>query len=169
MLMQRPHSRTISLATAAVLMLPVACGSPTDVRSEPRHCSRTSEFGNTGCADIEGVVLDASSHGVAGISVGARFLASPVVIDRAVPGMLGDAAATTDRDGRFRLRITRYSGGPPSAGPDTLSVLVNAEDTRQIGGGVLPTVRGSVLTQVTLAPVGATPAVVTITIRLPLP
>lgn len=51
------HFVKILAATAAIGMSG-ACGSPTDVRPDSGACRQTAEFGNTGCAEVESVVLD---------------------------------------------------------------------------------------------------------------
>lgn len=150
------HAR---LVRAMGLLAITACGSSlVDPDSGP--CSRTYEFGNTGCAEIEGTVLGSSDQVLPGIIVGPGPPAS---------GGFNTTYVTTDSDGRFRFRITRFAGGPPADGPDTTSLFVHAADPRSAGVNIPATVRDSVLAHVTIAPVGTAPEPTTVTIRLPTP
>ena len=148
------------VAIAAGLLTIAACNSlPIDPigRLDAGSCEQTYEFGNTGCAEIEGTVRDRQDRALPGMIVGPRYLASG----------FNTPYATTDSDGRFRLRITRFAANPPAVGPDTATVYVLAYDPRSSGINIPATVRDSVLALVTVAPVGQVPAPTVVTIRLP--
>lgn len=146
---------------AGVLALLAACASSTDPRHDPWACEQTREFSNHGCADIHGVVLDAEERGVQGIYVGAR--------DVTGRGGFNSPYATTDSEGRFRLRLTQYSRLPTGSGPDTVSVFVIATDPRSATVGVPATVRDSVLALLTVTPLGSVPEPTLVEIRLGIP
>ena len=146
---------------AAALAFVVGCDSLTDPHADSARCEQTHEFGNSGCADVEGVVTYSGGDAAAGATVYTSNLTGVEV--------LGHGRATTDANGRFRLRVTRFSGGPPAAGPDTASFFVIATDLRPLNRGLPPTVRDSVLTRVTIAPVGRRPETKTVTIVLVVP
>jgi len=132
-----------------------ACADPTGANAA---CQQTGEFGNTGCAEIRGVVVNRSGSPEPGIVVGPRFLSGQDVFNASY--------ATTDSQGRFRFRITRFSGQPAAAGPDTMSLFVHAADPRTAGVNVPATVRDSVPGQVTISPVGRVPTALSVTIAL---
>ncbi len=99
---------------------------------------------------------------MAGISVGPRPVPGPSLFNSAYQ-MTGSA-------GSFRLRLSRMIGQPPAgAVPDTLSVHVIASDPRSAGIGSPATVRDSVLTIVTVAPVGTIPQAAQVRITLQVP
>jgi hypothetical protein len=141
----------------AALCIPTGCDSPTDVRRDSGACRQTYEFGNTGCADIQGTVVDGRGVAQAGIVVGPRYLP-----DR---DGFNTVYATTNAEGRFRFRISRYWGNPPAVGPDTMSLFVYAADPRTAGVGVPAAVRDSVLGNITIAPIGSIPEPLEIAIQ----
>ncbi len=147
------------LLAIAPLSLFLGCDSSTGVIDDNNACRQTYEFGNLGCADIEGRVVDAADRGVSGIIVGPRY----------EPGNGGfdTSYSTTDADGNFRFRVTRYLPRRPSeSGPDTLSLWVSAADPRSAGVGVPATRRDSVRVSIAVVPIGQTPEPVRVTIRL---
>lgn len=150
------------LAIAAGLLSSVACNSSlidTNGRLNARACEQTYEFGNSGCAEIAGTVLDRQDRALPGMIVGPRYV---------FPGApFNTPYATTDSAGRFRLRITRFGADAPAVGPDTTSLFVLAYDPRSSGVNVPATVRDSVLVRVTVVPVGRVPEPALVTIRLP--
>ena len=151
--------RVAPLALAAVLA--AGCRSPVGERDDPRACTQTYEFGNTGCADLRGTAVGLRGQPLAGIVVGLR----------PSPRGAGLAAgvATTDTAGAFQLRAVRYGGRPPAAGPDTASVWVGGVDPRTAGLGVPARVRDSVLVPVTISPVGTLPEPTAVRLTLPAP
>ncbi len=158
------HSRQRSLLpriTLTVLIgLIVGCHNPTDPGS--LACQQTYEFGNTGCFEVAGQVIGSRGQALAGIWVGPR----PVL----GPSRFNSAYRMTDSAGSFRLRLSRMIGRPPaSAVPDTLSVYVIATDPRSTGIGSPATARDSVLTIVTVAPVGTIPQAAQVRITLQVP
>jgi hypothetical protein len=150
------------VAIAAGLLTIAACNSlPIDPngRLDARACEQTYEFGNSGCAEIEGAVLDRQDRALPGMIVGPRYV---------FPGAAFNTPyATTDSAGRFRLRITRFGADAPAVGPDTVSLFVLAYDPRSSGLNVPATVRDSVMARVTVAPLGRVPVPASVTIRLP--
>lgn len=159
------HSRQQNLIpriTLALLIgLIVGCRNPTDL-ADSLACQQTYEFGNTGCFEIVGHVIGSRGQALAGISVGPRSALGQNVF--------GSAYQMTDSAGSFRLRSFRMVGQPPAgAVPETHSVYVIATDPRTAGLGSPATVRDSVLTIVTVAPVGTIPQAAQVRITLPVP
>ena len=138
------------------------CGDPVGWRSNPQACRQTREFSNTGCVQVEGQVIGTTGQPLSGIFVTPRYLPGSPTFD--------SPYEKTGADGRFRLRLTRYEPLPPGlTGPDTLSIFIGAADPRSASIGVPATVRDSVLIVVTIAPVGAVPEPVVVSITLPTP
>jgi hypothetical protein len=150
------HRRLVRFVAGVVLLSPIACASPFDPNTGA--CRQTGEFGNTGCIEIRGIVIDQNGAPQTGISVGPRFL----------PGrdVFNTVYVTTGLDGHFKFRVSRHSGGPPMSGPDTTSLFVHAADPQSAGVGMPATVRDSVLGQATIAPVGRVPEPLEVTIQL---
>jgi hypothetical protein len=122
-------------------------------------CVQSYEFGNYGCAEIVGTVVNEQQQPLPGISVGPVHLP-----DR---GAFNTVYSDSDGNGRFKFRIMRFTA--PETSPDTVSLYVRAADPRSAGVNIPARVRDSVLVNVTLAPVGRvpTPAVVVITLNTP--
>ena len=158
MAFRSPKGSISRVCAAALLALVPACDSATGLRPDAQPCRQTYEFGNTGCAEIAGRVIDAQDQGRAGISVGPRYLTGA--------NGFNTPYATTDTAGRFRLRITRFAGMAPAAGPDTVSLYVHAADPRSAGLERPATLRDSVLVQVTISLLDEVPAPIDVTIRL---
>lgn len=146
----------------ALIILMAGCQNAAE-NGDPRACQQTYEFGNTGCFEIVGQVVGARGQALSGISVGARSEVGPSTLFTSNYQM-------TDAMGQFRIRLSRMLGHPPlDARPDTLSVFVVAADPRSASVGVPASVVDSVLTLVTVAPVGAIPVTAEIRIILPVP
>jgi hypothetical protein len=157
----RPTHRRAALALLASAGIAAACREPA-AAGDPRACQQTAEFGNTGCFEVAGQVVGTAGLALAGVVVGPRYL----------PGRDGfnTAYVTTDTAGHFRLRLIRVGGRPVGlAGPDTLSVFVEAADPRSADVGIPARVRDSILAVVTVAPVGAVPVPAVVRITLPVP
>jgi hypothetical protein len=147
----------IAVALLASCREPVAHG-----RGDSAACEQTYEFGNSGCFEIKGDVKGLHGQSLAGIVVGPRY-----PVPRAA---FNTVYATSDSAGRFGFRISRFAGASPTvAGPDTISIYVVAADPRSAGVNVPATVQDSVLTVVTIAPVGAIPTPTTVHVTLPVP
>lgn len=157
------HGRRKRLAALLPLILVMAaCQSATE-NGDSRTCQQTFEFGNTGCFEVAGQVVGARGQVLPGISVGLRPVVGPNVVFSSTYQM-------TDTMGQFRIRLSRMLGGPPpDARPDTLSVFVFALNRGSGGGGVPVGVVDSVLTLVTVAPVGVVPVAAAARIVLPMP
>lgn len=130
-------------ALATVLAL-AACGWLPTERVDPDLCPQTYEFGNHGCARVEGRVLEPSGAPVVGAYV---RLAPP---EDGSAGGYDTPVPRTDTEGRFRIEIHRMSEQPRPVTPDTLTVYLRASwaATRQA-------VRDSVPVLLHFAPVGA--------------
>jgi hypothetical protein len=153
----------VSCAVVSVLIGPLAgCHNPAE-NGDPRACQQSFEFGNTGCFEVSGQVVGLRGQALGGISVGPQPVPGP-------NASFNSAYQTTDSTGRFQIRLSRMAGGPPANGaPDTISVYVVAVDLRSTGPGVPATIVDSVLTSVTLAPVGTVPSAAEVRIILPVP
>jgi hypothetical protein len=143
--------RTLALAVALLC----GCRGPTDLRDSPA-CPQTYAFGNYGCAAIEGSVLGARSQPLVAISVGPRPSADG--------GQFNTPYVSTDANGRFQLRLTRYE----RALSESASVWIRATVIPTVAERVATTF-DSVLVRVSVAPVGQVPdtARVVIVLRVP--
>ena len=115
--------------------------------------------GNNGCIDVSGQVVGRSGKAQSFVEVAVH----------AAPGgaFVFGSGTLTDAKGSFRIRSYRFSGEPPQAGkPDTLSIYSVATDRR---AGVVAGISDSVLTVVTVAPIGTVPSAQTVRITLPVP
>jgi hypothetical protein len=133
----------------AVCLLPLvlfaACSDATRP-DDSAACRQTREFGNTGCVEIAGTVVDSRGAPVAGASVSAGAVA-----DRAIAFAGG---TRTDALGRYALRAVRMAGQPLR--PDTVTVYVRATVAPTLPATVGP--RDSTTLVVEVAPVGFVPA-----------
>ena len=166
-LLRRPcahrHSPSAHVATvrgllwASVAVL-AACGSPTGDDLSSGACRQTYEFGNTGCAEVQAIVVSAAGQPLEGQQVN-------LVSKNRDLGILGEIGSTNAR-GEFRGRMTRMFGRPPADGfPDTVTVVVIAWDP----WSAPPRIADSALVLVTMAPVGAVPSPVQARVVLPVP
>lgn len=147
----KPSSASLKGAFVILLCATIACAGPT--AADEAACPQTYEFGNYGCADLHGQVLDSLDQAVAGVVVGAGN------------GGFNTMGTTTDLDGRFRLRLTLFF---PIVG-DTASVLVRAADPRTVPlGGQVPRVRDSVVAVARVAPLGKVPVPTQVRLKLQL-
>jgi len=140
---------------AALSILAVAsCRTAGDPAIDPRACYQTYEFGNTGCLEITGQVVDANGQPLKDIPL----------FGRAVPDTAGIGfanATTSDVSGKFRMRAIRMLGQPTSH-RDSVRVYV--------GALWRPTLRrDSVFVTATIAPVGEIPDAVDVRIVLQIP
>jgi hypothetical protein len=152
------------VSTAFALAL-VACGASEPSEDQSR-CLQTFEFGNTGCAELAGVVTGPDGGPLAEAFVGLR---DPGEAGR--PITLISGYVTTDSTGAYRLRAIRMAGEVPTEGPDTVTVWVWA--------GVPPPLDSptgtsgpmdSVLVTLELRPVGEPPVVTEVgPIAVPIP
>src|SRR3954471_14848877 len=152
------------ISTALTVAL-VACAASEPSQDQSR-CLQTSEFGNTGCAELAGVVTDPEGVPLAQASVGVR---DPGESGR--PITLISGYVTTDATGAYRLRAIRMAGEVPAEGPDTVTVWVRAAvpppaDAPTGTSGPMD----SVLVTLELRPVGETPVVTEVApIAVPIP
>ena len=138
-----------------------ACLGPTD-DGDDGTCRQSYEFGNTGCVEVRGQVVSTTGQALAYIIVTPRAASKNTELD--------GGHATSDADGRFRVRLSRMTGEPPAGGmPDTVSVYVVATDPESAGINIPARVRDSVLTVVSVAPVGRVPTPAEVRIVLPAP
>jgi hypothetical protein len=135
-----------------------ACGSPTGDDLSPGACPQTYEFGNTGCAEVQALVVSTAGQPLEGRQVG-------LISKNRDLGILGEIGSTNAR-GEFRGRMTRMFGRPPVDGsPDTVTVVVIASDP----WSAPPRIVDSAMVLVTMAPVGAVPSPVQARVVLPIP
>jgi hypothetical protein len=142
------------IPTAFALAL-VACGTNAPPENEVgSRCLQTYEFGNTGCAELTGLV--SRGEGVpAQAFVNVQGPAQPGRSIVLVSGYVG-----IDSTGLFRLRVIRYAGEVPTAGPDTVTVWVRAAVPPPSDAPTgTPGPSDSVLTTLELRPVGEEPVV----------
>jgi hypothetical protein len=143
----------------------VACGASEPSEDQSR-CLQTFEFGNTGCAELAGVVTDPDGVPLAQASVGLR---DPGESGR--PVTLVSGYVTTDATGAYRLRAIRMAGEVPAVGPDTVTVWVRAAvpPPADAPSGTVG-LSDSVLVTLELRPVGETPVVTEVgPIAVPIP
>ena len=153
------------LVLPLVAVAAAAACSGNDPSEDPR-CQQTSEFGNTGCGELQGVVTDSAGSPVAGAYVDSRDPADPERHDALVASYV-----RTDSAGNYKFRVIRYSEEVPLGGPDTVTVWVHAglppPDDAPLGTAGP---RDSVLALLELRPVGEAPVVsevVTIALAVP--
>ena len=156
-----PSDCRLGAIIAGLMVLSACASSPARPDTDAQHCAQTYEFGNYGCTDIAGQVLGSAGQPLAGIYVGPRYLA-----DR---DGFNAPYVTTDAEGLFRLRLTRFSAPPPAGEPDTVSLYVRASDPSSSGVDLPATIQDSVLVHVTVAPVGAVAPMIHVVLRLPKP
>ena len=124
-------------ALAAAVLLAAACDSPSAGGVEcPEH--------STGCARVEGRVLDGSADPIGNATVSFRPSGLGVLYQFAV--------TITGPNGRYALDVWRMSAAPA----DTVTVWVRAAFPFQVGGAPAD----SVQVHLHLAPPGAEPATV---------
>jgi hypothetical protein len=152
------RARRVLFGHVATLGILAACGRDPVSGGDSRACRQTYEFGNSGCFEVEGQVVNVAGQGLAGIYVGPRYLS--------MRDYFNTSYATTDTGGRFRLRLMRFGARPTGLQSDTLSVYITAFDARTAGVGVPATSRDSVLAVVTVAPVGTAPVPTMVRITL---
>ncbi|MEO8620943.1 MAG: hypothetical protein ABI625_07750 [bacterium] len=129
--------RSAVAASASVFFL--GCAASLTEADDPSVCPQTYEFGNYGCGDVEGRIVNPGGLPVQGIRVNARG-------DSSANGQSLSAYGMTDGNGRYSLRLTRYflvSG----TGRDSATVSV------WTGAGGMPAAATTVVAQ--FADVGA--------------
>jgi hypothetical protein len=142
--------RTIRIALLAFI------GSCITDPANDRVCPQTYEFGNYGCAVVRGQALDTSNQPMSGVMIGLGSSAGSEGFNT--------AGATTGIDGRFVIRLVRFAPSSSTSGSDSASVWIRGVSSPiTIGSG--SSKRDSVLVRVRVAPVGATPDTVAITLR----
>jgi len=137
---------------AAALLLACHLGDQRDARA----CPQTGEFGNYGCAVVEGAVVGARGQPLGGVAV--------------APGPSADGGQFdtpfhyTDASGRFELRLTRYVPAPS----DSASVWIHA-NVLPTPPEVVSTIHDSALVRLLIAPVGHLPDTAHVSIVLQVP
>jgi hypothetical protein len=137
-----------------------ACADPIGP-DDSQACRQTFEFGNTGCFEVGGQVVGSAGQPLSGIVVGPSYL----------PGrdLFNTVYSTTDENGSFLFRVSRYEVPAVTLDPDTVSVYIRAADPRSAGPDSPASVRDSILTVVTIAPVDSIPVTQSVRITLPVP
>ena len=115
-------------------------------------CHQTSEFGNYGCARIQGTVRNPAGVALAGAWVSIGPLPG-------APNSYDSPTANTDAAGQYSLEIHNY-GPPPASFPDTVPMYVRAFRQNP------QPVADSVLVNMIFAPVAEVPAVVRVDFAL---
>jgi hypothetical protein len=137
------------VALAATL----ACTAPED---DPLACQQSYGFGNYGCADVTGTVLDSQDKARPNATVSAGGAGSDV---------FDFTQVTSDASGAFRMRLGRRWIAQDK-GNDTTSTWVRAAFTT---AAPVTTVRDSVLVQIRFFSFGQRPTPSTATLRLNIP
>ena len=139
----------------------LSCRAPVELADEGGACPQTYEFGNYGCAEVRGRVLGSEGQPLEGALVGPRYFTG-------TEGGYNTYFTTTDSAGRFSFRITRFSPRSATVDPDPFSIYVRAS-VRPPAGGSAPLASDSILTRLTLAPIGSVPVPAIVTIQLDYP
>ena len=96
------------------LVLGLGCSSPSGI-DDSAACQQTYEFGNSGCLEVTGEVVNAAGQPLRNVSVAAHAVSGDV-------GLTG-TGQVTDSTGQFRFRLMRmFVLRSPSALPDTVSM-----------------------------------------------
>ena len=105
---------------AGLVAIGLGCGEnePSDDSS---RCGPTGEFGNTGCAEVMGVVTDGN-----GRAVGGAYVSVPGAVDPQWAIALVYDPGQSDAAGGYKVRVIRMGGEVPASGPDTVTVWVRA-------------------------------------------
>jgi len=119
-------------------------------------CPQTYEFGNLGCARVQGVVRDAGGNPVAG----ARLTMFP---PEGTPNLYDTPMDDTEADGSYSLEIHDHGG--PDLAPSPVPMYLYAA----LLGDVGPIAPDSHLVNLEFAPVGEVPEVLQADITLNLP
>lgn len=145
--------------TIALLLVTAACDRTTQPARDDGTCQQTYEFGNTGCFEVTGRVIDSTGRALAGMYVGA----GPVATNSGFTSPY----ATTDATGAFAVRASRMFALGPPATPDTITVVVRAADPSSAGVGIPATRRDSARAVVAISPVGRVPNPAVVVLTLP--
>lgn len=130
-------------------MFALGCSSPSLV-DDSRTCQQTYEFGNSGCVEVAGAVVNAEGRPLRNVAVGAHAVSGDV-------GMTG-TGQITDSTGQFRFRLMRiFVLRQPSVLRDPVSIYVVASDIGSATNGGPARVRDSVIATPTFAAVGQVP------------
>lgn len=149
------NERTIVIGAAAILS--IGCAGAT-TKADPRLCEQTYEFGNTGCFEISGRVLDRNQRPIER----AIISAGPVADSTGEHRGFASAVGYTDHNGQFQVRAHRMFSMPgDTANTFRVKVLVARPDP------VL--VKDSAFTAVTVAPVGSPANTVVVNFTLAVP
>jgi hypothetical protein len=153
----------VSAATLVLLILGCGTSQPSDDQS---RCGTTGEFGNTGCGEVAGLVIDARGGALSGAYMSVQAAVDPERMISLVYDPVQSSAA-----GAYTLRAIRMGGQVPTSGPDTVTVWVRAVVPPPPGTPVgTPGASDSVQATLELRPVGAAPVVVqAATIVVPTP
>ncbi len=123
---------------------------------DSRSCPQTYEFGNYGCAIVQGRVVGAQNQPLGGISVGP--------VGGGDGERFGSAFVSTDRTGAFRVQLIQHL---PSSS-DSASVWIRATVIPTPAERVA-TIFDSALVHLRIVPVGQIPDTAYLLIKLPVP
>jgi len=141
----------VPLTAAAALL---GCGLFN--QHDSRSCPQTYEFGNYGCAIVQGRVVGAQNQPLQSISVGP--------VGSADGERFGAAYVSTDGTGAFQVRLIQHL---PSSS-DSASVWIRATLIPTPAEGVA-TIFDSALVHLRIVPVGQIPDTAYLVITLPVP
>ena len=139
----------VSACVLLPLVVGLACNSPSQVDNSGA-CQQTFEFGNSGCVELSGEVVNAVGRPLRNIGVAAHAISGDV-------GLTG-IGLVTDSTGQFRFRLMRmFVLRQPSMLRDTVSIYVVASDIGSASSDGTARIRDSVIATPTFAPVGDVP------------
>ncbi|HZN98181.1 MAG TPA: carboxypeptidase-like regulatory domain-containing protein [Gemmatimonadales bacterium] len=120
-------------------------------------CRQTGEFGNYGCAKVEGVARSPAGAPLAGVQVTLSAAENSGAFDAPVD--------ETDETGSYSLEMHDY-GGSPSGGPTSDTVAANLYAYHLTDPLSTPSLGGPVPVQLTFVPLGELPEVVEVDITI---
>jgi hypothetical protein len=103
--------RNIGVLAGTILL---GCGAATTESLDPSICNQTYEFGNYGCTQVEGRVVNRTGAPIKGVQVNAKGVS-----------LLGQSLfgySATDSAGHYSFRLTRYTFLPGEGDSATVSV-----------------------------------------------
>jgi hypothetical protein len=98
--------RRQTVVTVAVAVALAACDGATTEIADPAFCQQTYEFGNFGCGDVRGRILDAQGQPILGA------YATVTSTSKSPLGNPFAASARTDSLGRYYIRVTYFLENP---------------------------------------------------------
>jgi hypothetical protein len=106
-----PARRNIRVLASTILL---GCGAATTESVDPSICRQTYEFGNYGCTQIEGRVVNRNGAPIPGVQVAAK--------GTSLTGQSLFGYTATDTVGHYSFRLTRYVVLPGDGDSATVNV-----------------------------------------------